>query len=639
MQINALVLTRSNLALKLGIFLTLLGIIMPVPIMPAIDIDSSWMFGINQAVAQKLNFGKDIVFTYGPYSSLLTLVYHPATRLLVIISSIYLTFLYWIGITTLNHKVKWQWLLIFLITLIIILHQTIIFSRDTLLFLYPLIVALNCIKIQSIQINYHLKFIFIFLLFSGFGLLPLIKTSFLILCIAIYFLSFIYFVKKQQKILAIICVISPIIFINIFWLISGQAFLSLFDYISSSFDIISGYTDAMNLYGDYYEIFIYLLAVIFLLFTIFLQKTLTNKEEKYFLLLSYAAYCFIAFKAGFVRHDLHAITAGACILIASLSLVFIFQLSKTVIISIILSLISWFSIDNHYLHTSARDILNNFYNTYWFVLNFEEHEKLNERFNSSVQAIKNNIQLPLLSGTSDIYSFEQTLLIVSGNIWSPRPILQSYSTYTPKLAEINKQHLLSDNAPNIIFFSVEPIDERLPATEDGLSLPTLLSHYHPIGLFGNYFLMLQKNVIQSSINETVKEQRQLSSLGQITTVPQLSEAVFVKLDIKPTILGHLANFIFKSAPLQIEVNLTNGDKKTYRLISGMAKAGFILSPLIENTSDFIKLYGDKNFLLDKTVKSFSVTTNNRNLWQEEYVVQFSPVSLPTAINVNSILPK
>lgn len=637
MRINALVLTSSNLALKLGIFLTLLGIIMPVPIMPAIDIDSSWMFGINQAVAQQLNFGKDIVFTYGPYSSLLTLVYHPATRLLIIISSIYLTALYWISIITLSHRVKWQWSLIFLITLIIILHQTITFSRDTLLFLYPLLVALNCIKIQSIQINYYLKFILVFLLFSGFGLLPLIKTSFLILSIFIYFLSFIYFVKKQQKILATICVISPIIFI--IWLISGQTLLSLVDYIGSSVDIILGYTDAMSLYGDYYEIFIYSLAVIFLLFTVFLQKTLTNKEERYFLLLSYAAYCFIAFKAGFVRHDLHAITAGACILIASLSLVFIFQLSKTVIISIILSLTSWFIIDNHYLYTSARDILNNFYATYWFVFNFEEHEKLNERFNSSVQTIKNNIQLPLLSGTSDIYSFEQTLLIVSGNIWSPRPILQSYSTYTPKLAEINKQHLLSNNAPNTIFFSVEPIDKRLPATEDGLSLPTLLSHYHPIGLFGNYFLMLQKNIIQSSINETVKEQKQLSSLGKITAVPEISQAVFVKLDIKPTVLGRLANFIFKSAPLEIEVNLINGEKKAYRLISGMAKAGFILSPLIEDTSDFIKLYGDKTLLLNKTVKSFSVTTNNRNLWQEEYVVQFSPVSLPTAIKVDSILPK
>jgi len=40
---------------------------------------------MNQAIAQGLSFGDDIVFTFGPYASVYTQLYHPATvRLMVV---------------------------------------------------------------------------------------------------------------------------------------------------------------------------------------------------------------------------------------------------------------------------------------------------------------------------------------------------------------------------------------------------------------------------------------------------------------------------------------------------------------------------------------------------------------------------
>src|SRR5260364_219639 len=72
------------------------------------------------------------------------------------------------------------------------------------------------------------------------------------------------------------------------------------------------------------------------------------------------------------------------------------------------------------------------------------------------------------------YLFVQSvLLLTAGNLWSPRPVIQSHGAYTPKLARLNELHLLSERAPNNIVFKVEPIDGRLASLEDGLSWPIL----------------------------------------------------------------------------------------------------------------------------------------------------------------------
>ena len=49
------------------------------PLMPGQSLDDSWVYGINQAVAQGLAIGRDIVFTVGPYASIYTGGYHPGT--------------------------------------------------------------------------------------------------------------------------------------------------------------------------------------------------------------------------------------------------------------------------------------------------------------------------------------------------------------------------------------------------------------------------------------------------------------------------------------------------------------------------------------------------------------------------------
>lgn len=77
-----------------AIITTLAAFIPLNPGMPQSGLDASAMFSMNEAVAQNLKIGKDIIFTFGPYASILSQSYHPATDYLMVFGG-YHTILWW----------------------------------------------------------------------------------------------------------------------------------------------------------------------------------------------------------------------------------------------------------------------------------------------------------------------------------------------------------------------------------------------------------------------------------------------------------------------------------------------------------------------------------------------------------------
>jgi len=197
--------------------------------------------------------------------------------------------------------------------------------------------------------------------------------------------------------------------------------------------------------------------------------------------------------------------------------------------------------------------------------------------------------LPKLAGTTDIYPHDLAELIASGNSWSPRPVPQSYAVYSPILARLNENHLRGQQAPDNIIFRVGPfiIDERFPTLEDGLSWPTLLSHYAPFRSDAKY-LYLKKRVAPAGMNRTTVLQGSYQ-LGEKVTLPATNPMLFAEIELPPTLWGRLSMLLFKPDPLYIEVTLVNGENKAYRFIPSMARTGFVLSPLVESTVEFAQL--------------------------------------------------
>ncbi|MEN3033119.1 hypothetical protein, partial [Chromobacterium amazonense] len=70
-----------------------------------------------------------------------------------------------------------------------------------------------------------------------------------------------------------------------------------------------------------------------------------------------------------------------------------------------------------------------------------EPEALGNQFKAISAAIGSRAPFAGYTGTADVYPTELAPLIAAGSTWVPRPILQSYSVYTPALATANADHL------------------------------------------------------------------------------------------------------------------------------------------------------------------------------------------------------
>ncbi len=631
-----------NFILWLVLLITVIAVFVPFsPVMPAAGLDRSWVFGMNQAIAQELSFGKEIIFSFGPYSSIYTRGYHPATGFMMISGSLYLALSYWACLFFLSRNVQWRWVLSIYTVLAGFL---LMYFRDTLLFSLPLLVGLlifkNLFSKEGMLVKSKLAPFYIASLFAPFGLLPLIKGSILILCVAVTVLSSAFFIANKHRLLAIISLSTPMVSTLIFWVASGQSVATFPGYFINMARIIFGFTEAMAVGGNICEVILYLIASAFLLFALSIQKQGTC-SSKTFLFCVYFAFLFLSFKAGFVRHDAHAVISGISILIAAILLPFVIK-SRMNLPIIAIALFAWLIIDGNYIKTSTESVTNNVISTYssmWHGI----QKRIGNRnwpgleFDAAVNSLRKQASFPVLQGTTDIYSYNQSYLISSGSYWSPRPIFQSYSAYTPSLAEKNRRHLLGAQAPDNVIFKVETIDKRFPSMDDGASWPIMMLNYRPTRM-ENDFLFLQKKENIIDIEEQLKLPSEIHAFGESVLLPYSREPVFAQIEIKPTIWGHIASFLFKSSQLRVILDLNNGMKKEFRIIASMVKSGFVISPLIENTTEFAMLYANKGFLYDKLVKSITIAPRNgRSLfWRTEYTVCFSEIQTGPPTDISGI---
>ncbi|MEQ1530701.1 MAG: hypothetical protein ABL925_15400, partial [Methylococcales bacterium] len=317
------------------------------------------------------------------------------------------------------------------------------------------------------------------------------------------------------------------------------------------------------------------------------------------------------YKRQFVRHDDHASIASTSVVFAACLLGFVCS-DKRQRLVLALSLLAWLYIETN--HTDAFvlkwRITENIHNTYWYrwqglYSRISQDDALTVMFEQSLDAIKTEYAIPRLPGSVDIYSFDQAYLLASDNKWTPRPVMQSYSAYTSRLAEINEQHLRYDDAPDNVLFTLQPIDERFPSLDDGLSWPALFDNYTVTKLDKN-FAYLSKNAVMRSKSNFEPFYKGEKKIGE--TIAFLNnDPVYAKISLKPTLLGKFLGIIFKQPQLKMRVKLKNGNTKEYRVLATMMESGFVLSPLIQTTKDFVFLAtGNHSYIEKNTVDNFEI---------------------------------
>jgi hypothetical protein len=614
------------------LFLTVFAVLMPFnPNMPASGLDPSWVFSMNQAVSQGLVFGKQIVFTYGPFASISTKMYHPATYHLMMYGGFFVAVCYGTALLFFCWRGRSVWML-----LLGAFIASFLYLDDALFLSYPLILAGIIFGVvqdarrdkQGAGVRPPLPVLVV--LFSALGMLPLVKASFALNAAVISLLCFAVLWRNGLKRLAYCVIISPVAAVILFWLMAGQPLLALPVYAWRTAPMISGYSEAMAMAVDSRQVWLYLLASVCVLWMVGTLED-TEKSDRLFLIASFGIFLFLAFKAGFVRHDGHAITSGDAIVIGAILAAFLPKVRNAGNVFVV-AVLAWALIDGLFVASSTRSFFKNITSTYKIAVNgirkFDTggHE-LEATFHQRMEAIGADAHIPRMDGTSDIYSAQQTDLIAAGNRWNPRPVIQSYAVFTPSLAGLNESHLYGSQAPDHLVFRIEPIDGRLPSLEDGVSWFAMMQNYVPVKMFDRFVYLDKRG--SGGGNVTLDALRtETGELDRSLALPNSARPLFAELEIRPTLFGRLVAFLYKPSQLKITLELESGEKKEYRIISGMAKSAFLISPLVDSNETFAMLQADRVAPAERRVKSIRISAANSPslLWRSQYELRLFAVN-------------
>lgn len=584
------------------------------PDMPSWGLDNSWHFGMNEAVAKGLLIGKQIILTFGPYASVYTREYNPGTDFLMLLGGLTVALGYLILLLMLLKKSS-----NFLIYFTAIIFANFTTLLDAIFCSYPLLFTTTVVQKNEQENTDRLSEFLIVLAVIPFGLLPLIKVSFLPFCVLSLMFVVIYLLSNKKYFLAICIATFPVIASLLFWNISGYPLQTIKEFFTSTIPIISGYLEAMAMTGDTKMIFVFLIGAIMLIKSAYSvdSKFLKNK------LLFWAAlglYLFYGFKAGFVRHNsTYEFHAAGVLMFSSLFLYLAFNQNRfskiqwaTMAIAFVLALpnLHTFRIFSM-ISSSIVGIKKRLF----------EKDILKNEFLSALDDLHKKVGIAPLKGTTDIYSFDQSYLLASKNTWNPRPIFQSYSAYTPNLATINEQHIRGQQAPDNIIFAVQDIG-RIPSLDDGLSWPAILDNYKVNRVDSNYIYFVKSNNLIDHSQMTLLQQSAIH-VGDKVIIPNINKIIFVEIDFKPSLIGHICQFLFKTSELRINVIFGDHQERTYAIVSNMMKTGFIISPLIETNDEFLLLANNRlDKLENKMVKSISIYPLNLPFeWDSEYTIR------------------
>jgi hypothetical protein len=232
---------------------------------------------------------------------------------------------------------------------------------------------------------------------------------------------------------------------------------------------------------------------------------------------------------------------------------------------------------------------------------------LNEAYEQYLADFRNECSLPPIQGTVDSYSVDQRYIVAMHWPYRPRPVIQSYSAYTPELAEMNAAHLRGDGAPENILFRITTVNGRFPPLDDGLSWPELFTRYD-IQTVERTFVLMKRSAAPREFHLTPISDTTLH-FGETLPVPPASRGpIWAQMEINPTLFGRIISTLYKPPAVSLKFALRDGLKLQRHLVPGMTRSGFVLSPLIARTVPFAMLASTRwqRDLADVEVVSLSV---------------------------------
>ena len=570
----------------------------PVPIHMQHGLDSSWVIGLNLAINQGLQFGKEIIFTYGPlgFISLPKLFsveywhisfYSNLAIHCFFFYTVYL-FLKRSNATFLDH----------LFLCVSIVFASTFFCNDyKVLLAVPLLLYLSIS--DRLRFKEQTRAIIVCMFFLA--VVSLIKFSATILSLNIVMLFALYslFIRnKKHALTAIVTFLGVLIGL---WIISGQNIWNIYDYVVLSYNLSTAYNASMQTEGPTWQIYFAIVTIMLFLLSGYAAAHNRMKNVMFFLAMN-AGLIFFSFKHGFIRHQTHAYVFFSNMLIL-LPVLNIIQkrdsfLRTTRLYPVFGAFLMVILFQNPFLPmfrpmekiSQAKESLS-------LALHPEKCEKAiadTKKLLQNQMVIDNDSLQSIQSKTIDIIPWDTSLVFAYDLNWLPRPVFHSYAAASKKLDGVNANHFKRADAPEIVLYAFKTIDDRYPVFDEPATFRTLLSHYVLLSISNDFAILKRKERIPDE--KLVFLSKGSYTTGERILVPSYNAGyLFGKIHVAYNVLGKIIQFLYKPSKVYITFFTNDGNKsKRFRFVAGNAENGVFLSQhLSYGINDLFSLFSGK----------------------------------------------
>ena len=560
-----------------------------------LDLDPSWNAVLQYAQANGLTVGNDIAFTYGPLGFILA-----AERFYVGYSSFA-----WVGFV---FGIFWGCTLAisclyltkrssFLTRAIILFTCAFLQGNETDSAFYFILFSTGVYLLNETDFNLSNIWKWI-LLTSAASIISLTKFTYLPALIVLYTITTThYLIEKQYKQLLLTSTII-LLSITISLIATGTSPGNFYQYIINSLHISSGYNHAMSKIPDTEILLCGLASLVSLIILFFIGLFKPTRSPNRFEALLLSVITFITWKAGYTRADGHVfiflnygllcICYGAWLLRETN-----FKINTTLTITNMVPVISLLIAIFLFSNLSYRDHLKILavspYNRAKRLFSYPSHiHRLDEIWSAKISSSDNKLKDYFGNEAVDIFGCLQGIAIENGLNYLPSPTIQSYTACTPETDRIDLEHHLK--YPRSVLFRLNPIDRRLPTMDDALLQRHIMWNMDFTKQVKKHLLFVPRKEFNYDILNMEFKDYDSCRFGEWIDVNYDNQnCIFISTRIKQTVFGRFSEFLYKTGRVYITLELSDGRIFKYRYIPRAGECGVLISPLLENRKDILRL--------------------------------------------------
>jgi hypothetical protein len=187
----------------------------------------------------------------------------------------------------------------------------------------------------------------------------------------------------------------------------------------------------------------------------------------------------------------------------------------------------------------------------------------------------------------DVMNYLLLAAVVNEMNYQPRPVIQGFVAYTPALQSLNEEYFRSAGRPHFVLLCQQATDGRFPTLEDSSALNYVLNNYVPVARDGP-FLILQQQTAEDPAFQLVHEES-VRFGEKLDLRPWAPGPLFMSVVISPSCLGKVVTLLYQEHPLSMRVSRGQAEER-YRIVPSMAKRPFLVNPLLNSNYDVMNLY-------------------------------------------------